>query len=99
MPNPVSSSALKGLSDALAQMVAELAPQVVAIHSHHSRSSGFIWRPGLIITADEALADEGKIEIVLPNGGTAGATLVGRDPTTDIALIRIEQNEIQPVKL
>ena len=89
---------LTSLSSALADVVARIAPSVVSVHSHRSRSTGFVWKPGLIVTADEALADEGEVQIVLADGSTATATIVGRDHTTDIALLRADTN-ITPVKL
>ena len=91
-------SPLSSLSSALADIVARTAPSVVSVHSHRSRATGFAWKPGLIVTADEALADEGAVEIGLADGGTASATIVGRDHTTDIALLRTEA-AIAPVKL
>lgn len=81
---------LQQLSDALADIVADAGKSVVAVHSTRSRSSGFVWRPNLIVTADEALAEEGEIAVVSPGGETITATLVGRDPTTDIALLRAD---------
>ncbi|WP_409190441.1 S1C family serine protease [Bradyrhizobium sp. RDM4] len=92
-PTPLSS-----LSSALADVVARVAPSVVSVHSHRSRSTGFVWKPGLIVTADEALADEGEVQIVLADGSMAAATIVGRDHTTDIALLRADTS-IAPVKL
>ncbi|WP_426423548.1 S1C family serine protease [Bradyrhizobium genosp. A] len=89
---------LTSLSSALADVVASIAPSVVSVHSHRSRSTGFVWKPGLIVTADEALADEGDVQIVLADGSTAAATIVGRDHTTDIALLRADTS-IAPVKL
>jgi len=89
---------LTSLSSALADVVARIAPSVVSVHSHRSRSTGFVWKPGLIVTADEALADEGDVQIALPDGSTVAATIVGRDHTTDIALLRADTN-IAPVKL
>ena len=89
---------LTSLSSALADVVARIAPSVVSVHSHRSRSTGFVWKPGLIVTADEALADEGEIQIVLADGRTATATIVGRDHTTDIALLRADTS-LTPVKL
>lgn len=89
---------LTSLSSALADVVARIAPSVVSVHSHRSRSTGFVWKPGLIMTADEALADEGDVQIVLADGSTTAATIVGRDHTTDIALLRAETT-IAPVKL
>ncbi len=84
-PSPLSS-----LSAALADVVARTAPSIVSVHSHRFRSTGFVWKTGLIVTADEALADEGEVEIGLPDGGTAAATIAGRDHTTDIALLRAD---------
>jgi len=92
-PTPLSS-----LSSALADVVARTAPSVLSVHSHRSRATGFVWKPGLIVTADEALADEGSVEISLPDGSRVAATVAGRDHTTDIALLRIDA-AIAPVKL
>lgn len=92
-PTPLSF-----LSSALADMVARTAPSVVSVHSHRSRATGFAWKPGLIVTADEALADEGAVEIGLADGSRVAATIVGRDHTTDIALLRAEAGAA-PVRL
>jgi len=92
-PTPLSF-----LSSALADMVARTAPSVVSVRSHRSRATGFAWKPGLIVTADEALADEGAVEIGLADGSTAAATIAGRDHTTDIALLRVDA-AVAPVKL
>ncbi|MGX4806808.1 S1C family serine protease [Bradyrhizobium guangdongense] len=91
-------TALISLSSALADVVARTAPSVVSVHSHRSRSTGFVWKTGLIVTADEALADEGEFQIVLADGSTVAATVVGRDHTTDVALLRAD-TAIAPVKL
>ena len=34
-------------------------------------ASGFVWRPGLIVTADEALSEEGEYAVRLSGGDTA----------------------------
>lgn len=83
-------SPLSSLSSALVDVVARTAPAIVSVRSHRFRSTGFVWKTGLIVTADEALADEGEVEIGLPDGGTAVATIAGRDHTTDIALLRAD---------
>jgi len=99
VPKPTPAIPLQQLSDALTNIVDRAAPSVVAVHSTRSRSSGFVWRPGLIVTADEALDDEGDIAVVLPGGETAAANLVGRDPTTDVALLRVDRTNPPPVTL
>jgi S1-C subfamily serine protease len=90
MSNPATAP-LQQYSDALAAIVAQAAPSIVAVLSHRSRASGFFWRPGLIVTADEALADDGEISVVLPGGESVAATLIGRDPTTDVALLKVDR--------
>jgi S1-C subfamily serine protease len=96
MPIP---NLLPTLSDALADLVARTGPSVVTVRSHRARSSGFVWRSNLVITAEEALADEGEIAVLLPGGDTVAAKLVGRDPSTDLALLRVEREDLQPVSL
>jgi S1-C subfamily serine protease len=90
---------LAAISDALAALVGMAAPHVVAVHSHRARSSGFVWKPGLIVTADESLSEEGDITVTLPGGNAVPATLAGRDPTTDVALLRVEGLDLAPVTL
>ena len=93
MSKPMPAIPLQQLSDALTDIVVQAAPSVVSIHSARSHSSGFVWRPGLIVTADDALDDEGAITIYLAGGDRAAARLVGRDPTTDVALLRIDRTD------
>jgi S1-C subfamily serine protease len=92
-----SDFSLAAFSNAISQLVARTAPSVVSVHSRRSRASGFAWRPGRILTADEGLADDGRVEVVLPGGDAVEATVKGRDPTTDIALLAIDRNDVPPV--
>ena len=106
MSETASASPLQSFSAALAELVARGAGHVVSVQSHRARASGIAWRPGLIVTADEALGDEaldnealagdGKIAVTLPDGTTVPATIAGRDPTTDIALLRIARADLPP---
>ena len=90
---------LASLSASLADLVARTAPALVSVHSHRSRGSGFVWKSGLIATADEALADEGDVSINLGDGTEHKATFAGRDHTTDIALLRVDAKSVAPIKL
>lgn len=54
--------------------------------------SGVIISPdGYIITNNHVIAGANKLEVVLSNKKSYVATLVGTDPTTDIALLKIEE--------
>jgi S1-C subfamily serine protease len=103
-----ATSPLAAVSSSLADIVARTSPAIVSVHSHRSRASGFVWKPGLVVTADEALADEGEVAIVHADGSEHAATIAGRDHTTDIALLRLSPKtsaaksgagEIAPVAL
>lgn len=96
---PDLAFSLPSFSAELQRLVAAAAPGVVAVHSHRSRASGFVWRPGLIVTADEALAEEGEIAVVLPGGATIKVALAGRDPTTNVALLRIDGAQATPAEM
>jgi S1-C subfamily serine protease len=93
------SSPLSALSASISNLVAATAPSVVTVSSHRARSTGFVWKDGLVVTADEALADEGEVSVALSNGDNVPATIAGRDHTTDIALLRLDTKGLAPAKL
>jgi serine protease DegQ len=80
----------KGLSDDLATLVERAGPSIVRVESSRGPGSGVVWAPdGVIVAASHSIEGDEGIEVGLPDGGTRPATLVGRDPTTDVAVLRI----------
>jgi len=94
-----SANLLQEISAAVRTFVAQAAPSLVAVRSRGARSSGFMWRPGLVVTSDEALADEGEVTVSRPGDEAVPAEVIGRDPTTDIALLRIAPSDTAPAVL
>jgi len=94
-----SPTPLPDLSTALAAVVAGAAPGIVSLGAHRHHASGFVWRSGLLVTADEALPEEDTFTVTLPGGDTAEAKPVGRDPTTDVALLSVDRSDLAPVAL
>jgi len=89
------SSVLKDFSDATTALVRETARRVVSLNGRERGSlSGIVIRPGIIVTAEEALERDGDVEVTLPDGQAATASVVGRDPTTDIAVLRVSGADI-----
>jgi len=85
------TNSLQALSDALAGAVERAARAVVAVHARpRLPSSGVHWRDGLIVTTDGTVRRTEGITVTLPDGRSVAATLQGRDPGTDLALLRIE---------
>jgi len=100
MTDALSPTPIEAFSAALTGLVATVAPGIVSVRAKGSRSSGFVWRAGLVVTADDALAEDGPFAITGADGATIPAQLAGRDPTTDIALLRLERTDtLQPVTL
>jgi S1-C subfamily serine protease len=95
----MTATALTSLSQSVAAVVERAAPHLVAVHSHHARASGFIWRPGLIVTADEALAEDGEVSVQPHGGEPVAATRIGRDHSTAIALLRIDRADLPVLPL
>jgi S1-C subfamily serine protease len=94
-----TAAVLSSFSSALADVVARTRHTIVSVHSHRSQASGFVWKPGLIVTADEALAEEGEVSVKLADGTARPASIAGRDHTTDTALLRFDARDIAPAVL
>jgi S1-C subfamily serine protease len=94
MPDKSASSLLFAFSTELAGLIRDVAPSLLSIQSGRAQSSGFVWRPGLIVAAEDALADEGDFTIVAHDGVSSPAHIVGRDPSTDVALLRVERTDL-----
>jgi serine protease Do len=92
MENP-----LPAVSDQLARAVESAGRFVAGLHSRHSHpASGILWRPGMIAAANHSVRGEDEISAVLPDGRVVPAKLAGRDPTTDLAVLRIEGTSGSP---
>jgi len=89
---------LSNLSDALAETVATASPGVVRIEGRDRvPASGIVWSAdGVIVTAHHVVERDENIGVGLPDGQTVPATLAGRDPTTDLAVLRIQNPELMP---
>ncbi|HEV7517018.1 MAG TPA: trypsin-like peptidase domain-containing protein [Thermoanaerobaculia bacterium] len=97
MSNP---NDIQQFSDALAAAVEGASASVVRIEGRHRgpSSSGIVWSAdGAIVTADHKIEREEGIEVGLPDGRKVPARLVGRDPGTDIAVLRAEATDLTPV--
>ena len=83
------SAELIELSNALALSTDRAAASAVAVHTEtRGSSSGVVWRSGVVVTAEHALRRDEEIHLTLPDGRVVAATLAGRDPSTDIGVLR-----------
>lgn len=86
------TEALQTLSQSMAGLVDQSDPKVVRVDARQRLpGSGVIWSAeGLIVTSHHVVEREEQIQIGLADGRTVNATLVGRDPGTDLAVLRAE---------
>jgi S1-C subfamily serine protease len=89
MTEEAQELALPQLSASLARLVDGVSKSVVEVRSgKRALASGFVWRPELVVTAEETLGDDESAAVGL-DGHKFQAAVVGRDPSTDVALLRV----------
>lgn len=87
---------LTSLSDALAETVAAGGSSVVRVEARDRvPASGIVWPgQGIIVTAHHVVERDDNIKVGLPSGEEVTATLAGRDPTTDLAVLRTDSSSL-----
>jgi S1-C subfamily serine protease len=92
------SEILSSLSDSLAAAVETAGKSVVRVEGRRRLSaSGVVWSTdGVVVTAHHVVEQDEAIEIGLADGSSAKAAIVGRDPTTDIAVLRAQAQGLTP---
>ncbi len=80
------------ISNALADTTAKAGAYTVAVHAEaRGSASGVVWRPGVIVTAEHTLQRDEDIQVTLEDGRVVSAKLVGRDASTDLAVLRCDE--------
>lgn len=86
------------LSQSLAALVEQAAPYTVRVEGRRRLpATGIVYRrDGLIVTANHVVERDDNLKVALADGSSHNATLVGRDPGTDLALLRVEAADLVP---
>lgn len=86
---------LLALSNELAAAVEHASRAVVGVNGRRRLgSTGVHWRPGLVVTADHTVEIDEDLTVTSPDGRTIAATLAGRDPAIDIAILKIDAGDL-----
>ena len=112
-PSPVPSDQglLDAYSRAVVSAVELVAPAVVSVDVHKRGStagrrspaqagtgSGFVFAAdGLILTNSHVVEDASEIDVMLPDGREHRADLIGQDPDTDVAVLKITASDLTAV--
>ena len=79
-------------SDALAARVEFTKPTAVALRLAHERYvSGIVWRPEAIVASEQSLPRRDEFEVVIAGGAVTTAKVAGRDSSTNIAVLRVQE--------
>ena len=79
-------------SDALAARVEFTKPTAVALRLAHERYvSGIVWRPDAIVASEQSLPRRDEFEVVIAGGAVTTAKVAGRDSSTNIAVLRVQE--------
>jgi serine protease DegQ len=84
---------LAAVSNDLAAAVDTVGRSVVAIHARRRiPASGVVWQPGVVVAAHHTIQRDDDITVTMHDGATVSATLAGRDPSTDLAVLRLAES-------
>jgi S1-C subfamily serine protease len=88
----MANSILETISSEFASAAEKVGSSVVAVHARRwMPTSGIEWKRGVVITVHHGVQRDEDIQVLLGAGRTVSAKLAGRDPSTDIAVLRIEE--------
>jgi len=84
----------------LEQVFGKHLPNLTQTKRHSSSGSGVILDTrGYVITNHHVIAKAEKVMVILNDGRTAEASLAGTDPDTDIAVLKIELDNLPEVRM
>ncbi len=93
------SNSLTEFSNGLAAAVEKGGASTILVDARKRYpASGIAYTADLVLTADHVVTREENIKVLLPDGRTLDATLAGRDPGSDLALLRLSEKALTPAK-
>src|SRR6202045_4344962 len=88
----MANSIIETISSEFASAAERVGSNVVAVHARRwMPTSGIEWKKGVVVTVHHGVQRDEDIKVLLGTGRAVSATLAGRDPSTDIAVLKIEE--------
>ncbi len=95
-----SSAILESISEAIVGVTEKISPSVVQIGAGRWRGgTGTVWsKDGHIVTSNHVIGRMQEVEVGFNDGSKQTAKVVGRDPYSDIALLKVDSDNLTPVE-
>lgn len=78
-------------SNSLVARVTSAGPGLVSVHpGTGAQRTATLWQPGVLVTSEQGLPSDAAVPVILLDGSHAEAALAGRDPGTNVAVLRLE---------
>lgn len=90
---------LSALSDSLVEAVEKAGESTVLVNGRRRMpASGIVYAADLVLTADHVIERDEDLSVTLANGTNVTASIAGRDPGNDLALLRLEKATTTPAQ-
>ena len=100
MSKVASLQILQSLSDAMTELVEKVGSSVVRVRSRRGFGSGVIWsQDGYVLTCSHVVGRAATVEVGFRGGLRLEARVIGHDPYSDMALLKVERTGLKPVEV
>ena len=90
---------LQSFSDAVTELADSVSPSVVNVNAGRRGGTGMVWsEEGLVVTASHVVGHASVPSVTLPDGKELDARVLGRDPYSDVALLKVDASGLTPVR-
>ena len=90
---------LQSFSNAVTELTESVSPSVVNVNAGRRGGTGMVWSSdGLVVTASHVLGHSERPMVTLADGKELEAKVLGRDPYTDVALLKVEASGLTPIR-
>ncbi len=100
MSKVASLQILQSFSDAMTELADKVGSSVVRVRSRRGFGSGAIWsEDGYILTCSHVVGRATIVEVGFGEGPRLEARVIGHDPYSDMALLKVEKTGLKPVEV